>query len=109
MRFIFRAVALSLVLRAVAFGLEWQQQGPHQFALISAPRTGQPGFTRLAPAATGITFTNVLSDARGISNQVYMSGSGVAAGDVDNDGLCDLYFCGLDSPNTLYRNLGNWR
>ena len=33
----------------------------------------------------------------------------MAAGDVDGDGRCDLYFCGLDGPNALYRNLGNWR
>src|SRR5260370_30303102 len=38
-----------------------------------------------------------------------LNGSGVAAGDVDGDGLCDLYFCGLDGPNVLYRNLGNWK
>jgi hypothetical protein len=28
---------------------------------------------------------------------------------VDGDGLCDLYFWGLDSDNVLYRNLGNWK
>lgn len=35
--------------------------------------------------------------------------SGLAAGDVDGDGLCDLYFCSVDGTNVLYRNLGNWR
>ncbi|MGZ8901309.1 MAG: VCBS repeat-containing protein, partial [Limisphaerales bacterium] len=38
-----------------------------------------------------------------------MNGSGVAAGDIDGDGLTDLYFCGLDSANALYRNLGDWK
>jgi hypothetical protein len=33
----------------------------------------------------------------------------VAAGDVDGDGWTDLYFCALDRPNALYRNLGNGR
>src|SRR5204863_7934688 len=33
----------------------------------------------------------------------------VAAGDVDGDGLVDLYFCGLDNNNVLYRNRGNWK
>ena len=33
----------------------------------------------------------------------------MAAGDVDGDGWVDLYFCGLDGPNKLYRNLGNWQ
>ncbi|MFN0066934.1 MAG: FG-GAP-like repeat-containing protein [Limisphaerales bacterium] len=42
-------------------------------------------------------------------NQILLNGSGVAAGDVDGDGWCDLYFCGLDGPNALYRNLGGWR
>jgi enediyne biosynthesis protein E4 len=28
---------------------------------------------------------------------------------VDGDGWCDLYFCGLDSANRLYRNFGNWK
>ena len=38
-----------------------------------------------------------------------MNGSGVAAGDIDGDGRCDLYFCGLEQGNRLYRNLGEWR
>src|SRR5205814_1735645 len=25
------------------------------------------------------------------------------------DGLCDIYFCRLEGPNVLYRNLGNWK
>src|SRR5207247_5834589 len=28
---------------------------------------------------------------------------------IDGDGLCELYFCRLDGPNVLYRNLGNWK
>jgi hypothetical protein len=37
-----------------------------------------------------------------------MNGSGVAAGDFDGDGLCDLYFCSIVGTNALYRNLGGW-
>jgi enediyne biosynthesis protein E4 len=33
----------------------------------------------------------------------------VALGDVDGDGWCDVYLCGLDNPNALYRNLGGWK
>src|SRR5205823_11875870 len=54
---------------------------------------------------TGITFTNRLSDAAAAANQIRMNGSGVAAGDVDGDGWCDLYFCGLETGNRLkYRS-----
>jgi len=41
-----------------------------------------------------------------MENHNLMNGSGVAAGDFDNDGRCDLYFCAIDGTNTLYRNLG---
>src|SRR6185503_14737661 len=38
-----------------------------------------------------------------------MQGAGVAAGDFDGDGWCDLYFCNVEGRNALYRNLGNFR
>lgn len=67
------------------------------------------GFTRLDAAQTGIHFTNQIGDIRAVTNRNLLSGSGVALGDVDGDGLCDIYFCGIDNDNVLYRNLGNWR
>ena len=36
-------------------------------------------------------------------------GYGLAIGDVDGDGLPDIYFCNLQGPNALFRNLGDWR
>lgn len=66
------------------------------------------GFTSLDPALTGITFTNRLDEERSLTNQIFLNGSGVALGDVDGDGRCDIYLCGLDVPNALYRNLGGW-
>ena len=71
--------------------------------------TGKPGFTLMAPNVTGITFTNRLAQQRHLTNQILLNGSGVAAGDVDGDGWCDLYFCALDGPNKLFRNLGGWK
>src|SRR5262249_21167856 len=54
-------------------------------------------------------FTNQLSEEKGLESSLRTSGSGVAAGDIDGDGWCDLYFCGMENPNALYRNLGNGR
>lgn len=80
---------------------------------LDAPRSSaaEPaaGFKRRSPAETGVLFTNLLADIRSVTNRNLLSGSGVAAGDVDGDGRCDLYFCGLDSENALYRNLGQWK
>jgi hypothetical protein len=76
--------------------------------ILTLPATGKTGFTHLESQGTGIHFTNYLSDERSITNRNLLSGAGVAAGDVDGDGWCDLFFCRLGAPSTLYRNLGNW-
>ncbi|HXU76916.1 MAG TPA: VCBS repeat-containing protein, partial [Methylomirabilota bacterium] len=69
--------------------------------------TGGPGFTQVAAPAAGITFSNFMS---GQTRSLYtLIPSGLAAGDVDGDGWCDLYFCSTDGTNVLYRNLGNWK
>jgi enediyne biosynthesis protein E4 len=87
---------------------EWTQVSGYRSAPLEVNR-GEAGFTRLDLAASGITFTNYISEQRHLTNQVFLNGAGVAAGDIDGDGLPDLYFCGLEGPNALYRNLGNWR
>jgi hypothetical protein len=69
----------------------------------------QTGFTLLAPESTGLAFTNRLSEAEAAENQIRLNGSGIALGDVDGDGRCDVYLCGLGNANALFRNQGNWR
>ena len=92
-----------------ALALDWEAAPGHRFAELPVPTAGKAGFAFLPASATGVAFTNVLSEERGLTNQLFMSGSGVAAGDVDGDGWCDLYFCGLDNANVLYRNRGGWK
>ncbi len=76
---------------------------------LVVPAKGKTGFTALTSEQTGIVFSNILSDAQSASNQLRNNGSGVAAGDIDNDGLTDIYFPRLDGPNVLYKNVGNWK
>jgi hypothetical protein len=57
----------------------------------------------------GIRFTNRLADRWVTENNNLALGSGVALGDFDGDGLCDLYFCAIDGTNACYRNLGGWK
>jgi hypothetical protein len=100
-------VALFLSLTAAA--QSWQSGPGYRFRSLGNPPSAEAGFTALAPQQTGIGFTNLLPQSRHVTNQILPNGSGVAAGDIDGDGWCDLYFCGLNSSNRLYRNLGNWR
>src|SRR3954468_2959439 len=76
---------------------------------VEPANSSHAGFKLMECQDIGITFTNRLNPARASENQILLNGSGVAAGDVDGDGNCDLYFCSLDGENILYRNLGNWR
>jgi len=64
-----------------------------------------PGFTMIAPSQLGIVFSNSVA----VHSIHTLIASGLAAGDVDGDGLCDLYFCSGIGTNVLYRNLGNWK
>lgn len=69
-------------------------------------------FERLEPTRTGIAFRNDLperADFNILNYLYYYNGGGVAVGDIDNDGLQDLYFSSNVGPNRLYRNLGDYR
>ena len=81
----------------------------HHRKELRALAPGKPGFKLVLPAESGVVFSNTLSAEVAAKNQILLNGSGVAAGDVDGDGWCDLYFCGLEGPNRLFKNEGNWR
>ena len=68
-----------------------------------------PLFERRAPSATGVAFANTLPEASGfniLNYPYYYNGGGVAAGDVNGDGLPDLYFTSNLEANRLYLNKG---
>ncbi len=55
----------------------------------------------------GVAFENYMRRDR--TNMLLETGSGVALGDYDGDGLIDIYLTGSDISNKLYRNLGELR
>jgi len=104
------------------FTLYWRPLRKHLSFLLALPalllscrRTppAPPLFVAVAPEASGVTFANTLppdDSALNIVNYLYYyNGGGVAAGDIDGDGLVDLYFTSNLGANRLYRNMGNFR
>ena len=67
-------------------------------------------FTDVRPA-TGITFVNRIVDDAGRAYKAvhYDHGTGLAAADVDGDGLADLFFVSQLGRNELWKNLGGGR
>lgn len=84
----------------------------HTMADALFPLQGRPGHrlyrNDLDPMSGpgSLRFTDV-SEGSGIDDDGY--GMGVAVGDVDRDGLPDLYVTVWAGPNRLYRNLGGGR
>ncbi len=67
-------------------------------------------FTALSEGKTGIKFRNLLEESpelNVLNYQYFYNGSGVATGDINNDGLVDICFTGNMVKNRLYLNKGN--
>jgi enediyne biosynthesis protein E4 len=69
----------------------------------------QSPFKEIGSAESGINFANTLTDTDSfniIEYLYYYNGGGVAVGDINNDGLEDVYFCGNQVGDKLYLNKG---
>src|SRR5438093_7062165 len=86
----------------------WHEEAGYRWRELQVPR-GKPGFTRMAVERTGIGFRNTVSDSALLGNRILGQGAGVCLGDVDGDGMVDVFLARTEGPNALYRNLGGWR
>ena len=74
------------------------------------PAGGDKLLSLLSPSDTGVKFVNQLKETEEMNMIEYLyfnNGGGVAAGDINNDGLIDLYFTSNQGANKLYLNKGN--
>ncbi|WP_370000409.1 VCBS repeat-containing protein [Winogradskyella sp.] len=74
--------------------------------------TKKPSYllTKVSEQNSGLDFVNLVTEdpQHSIINYIYYyNGGGVAAGDVNNDGLSDLFFVSNMGDNKLYLNKGN--
>ena len=89
--------------------LEWNDETHYRWAELSPGFFGSDGFRQLSASRTGIDFQNVITEEVIAENRHYLNGSGVAAGDINGNGLTDLYFTGLSNSNRLYLNRGGMK
>ncbi len=79
-------------------------------SIVGCGRNNFERFQLLDASKTGIDFENTIEENDSINVFEYMNiytGAGVAVGDIDNDGLTDVYFSGNMVSGRLYRNKGN--
>ncbi|MFN6079986.1 MAG: FG-GAP-like repeat-containing protein [Bacteroidota bacterium] len=69
-------------------------------------------FNTVPSSLSNITFSNQLTETEDFNIIEYLyfyNGGGVALGDINNDGLLDIYITGNQVSNKLYLNKGNWQ
>jgi enediyne biosynthesis protein E4 len=69
-------------------------------------------FTKIPPEESGLTFVNKIENEEKFnifSYRNFYNGGGVAIGDINNDGLADIYLTANMGPNRLYLNKGNFQ
>ena len=80
------------------------------FASCTDPANEVELFVPLSSESSGIDFINSLEYSEQLNPYTFKNfynGGGVAIGDINNDGLADIFFCGNMVSNKLYLNKGN--
>lgn len=75
-------------------------------------KPGPPMLERLPSTYTGIDFSNQLTETEDLNIltfEYFYNGAGVGIGDINNDGLKDIFFTGNQVSNRLYLNTGEFR
>ena len=79
-------------------------------AVAQEPSTPKK-FSMIPDTYSGVNFTNNIDEDQTMFMYMYENlyiGGGVAIGDINNDGLPDIYFSSTRGSNKLYLNLGNF-
>lgn len=86
--------------------------GDKKDVTAETPGNSQPLFTLLPPDSTGVYFVNQVENQKDFNIFKYRNfynGGGVALGDINNDGLTDIFLSGNMVTNRLYLNKGNFQ
>src|SRR5882672_3439858 len=87
----------------------WHDEGSYRWRELPVTRGDRAGFTELSAEELGIRFVDSVPEDSVLQNRNLALGSGVALGDIDGDGLVDIFLARVGGPSALYKNLGNWK
>jgi len=102
--------SIFLPFQAAVADPSWSQLGPGlEVSALAQPskKTSGKRFTKLDGTALGLEFHNQL-DPPNIKNYL-LSGAGLTVGDIDGNGLPDLFLVSQDGPNKLFHQIAPWK
>ena len=102
------AVALVVAACRKPVDVSWHQEVGYRWRTLDVATRGAPGFAPLAARRTGLTHVNEVDDEHALANRNLLIGAGVALGDVDEDGLPDVFLASVERPAALYHNAGDF-
>ncbi|HET8656751.1 MAG TPA: VCBS repeat-containing protein [Longimicrobiaceae bacterium] len=104
------ALGLGLAALALTGCTRSERSAPEHLSRV-APPVGTQLFTRLPSDYTGVRFENRLHETRDFNiftYRNYYNGGGVALGDLNGDGLPEIFLTANQGPNRLYLNEGGF-
>ena len=92
-----------------AYSLQSQSLSSQSLQLTVEAGQDLEGFVGVAAEDCGVDFRNDLDPLKGAGNRVLFNGSGLALGDLNDDGLPEVFFCAIDGENALFTNRDSWQ
>lgn len=91
----------------IILSCNYKEKKTVQVSQINSPKL----FEKISPEYSGVNFNNVLVETEEVNIFTYQylyNGAGVAIGDINNDGLSDIFFASNTSTSKLYLNRGDF-
>ena len=104
----FAVVGFLLIACRQQVDRSWHQESGFRWRALDVPSGSRVGFTALPAKKTGLNHRNDVDDEHALANRNLLIGAGIAIGDIDGDGLPDVFLASVERPAALYHNDGNF-